>query len=263
MRSGCSAIQPDEAGSQLLIGKACILVKAHSLPNGYNQRPGMTLLLAADNVPLELEIEGQRAVASGWLLAPELRRRFINPQPHISITIEPEHAAYSRLLRWARLSPLQFQELGAVDRSEDLMNVATQQDLDLWLSQLLDANHQPSAPSTPRLMYLLAIVNEAEPDTIAEDVWQAFRSRYPSTQAHCSHWLQECLGIPLRKLLLWRKLRRALEMVSEAKHATEVAHAAGFADSAHLSRICLRTFGLKPSQANDHKILQVRRLPDC
>ena len=73
---------------------------------------------------------------------------------------------------------------------------------------------------------------------------------------------QEELGLPLRKLLLWRKLRRALESLIAPQAATQVAHAAGFADSAHLSRICLRTFGLRPSQANDRKILQVSRLAD-
>ncbi|MBG6287816.1 hypothetical protein I5I61_10200 [Pseudomonas nitroreducens] len=43
------------AKNQLLIGRACFIVRASSLPNGYNQCPGMTLLLA-DGEPLELEV---------------------------------------------------------------------------------------------------------------------------------------------------------------------------------------------------------------
>jgi AraC-like DNA-binding protein len=140
--------------------------------------------------------------------------------------------------------------------------VATQQAFDAWLDDLLTHGKQLSSTENPRLQYLLALVREADIEISAEQIWQSFRLRYPSTQAHCSHWLQECIGIPLRKLLLWQKLRRALEALSSAHGATEVAHAAGFADSAHLSRICLRTFGLRPSQANDHKILQVNRFPD-
>ena len=247
--------------NQLLIGNACFIVRAHSLPNGYNQTPGMTLLVATEKCPLELEIEGRLVTASGWVLAPELRRRFTRPQTHISITIEPGHPSYARLLAWARLSPLEFQQLDdAVDISE-LAGIADQPGLEAWLHHLLDLHQQPVAPPLPKLAYLLLLIETADAATSAEHIWQAFRQRYPSTQAHCSHWLQDCLGIPLRKLLLWRKLRRALAMLSDAKPATEVAHAAGFADSAHLSRICLRTFGLKPSQANDHKILQVSRLP--
>ena len=63
--------------NHLAIGRACFVVRAGSLPNGYNQRPGMTLLLA-DGEPLELEIDGQSVVsADAWLLAPEIRRRFV------------------------------------------------------------------------------------------------------------------------------------------------------------------------------------------
>lgn len=248
--------------SQLLIGDNCFIVKAHVLPNGYNQRPGMTLLLSTGRTPLELEIEGQLVRASGWLLAPELRRRFIRPQPHTSVTLEPGHSIYSGLLAWARMSPFKFQSLEDPVSIERLANAGNQLDLESQLSQLVEQHCQTTPPVNTKLVYLLSLVDEAEEDeATAESIWRTFRLRYPSTQAHCSHWLQDCLGIPLRKLLLWRKLRRALEMLSDAKPATEVAHAAGFADSAHLSRICLRTFGLKPSQANDHKILQVSRLP--
>lgn len=251
------------AANHLLIGRACFIVRAGSMPNGVNQRPGMTLLLA-DGEPLELEINGRSVVAADtWLLAPEIRRRFIRPQPHISITVEPSHFAYARLLHWSRLSPGAAHrfEVAAADRVR-LAEVATQQAFDAWLDCLLTQHHQPPAAPNSRLEYLLGLVKNSTIETTAEQIWQSFRQSYPSTQAHCSHWLQDSIGIPLRKLLLWQKLRRALEAMSNAHGATEVAHAAGFADSAHLSRICLRTFGLRPSQANDHKILQVNHFPD-
>jgi AraC-like DNA-binding protein len=246
--------------SQLLIGVDCFIVIAHSLPNGYNQRPGVTLLVSSVNAPLELEIEGQPVRSAGFVLAPELRRRFKQPQPHISITIEPGHVSYSRLLAWARLSPLKYQQLDEAAGVSGFTSLANQFDLQSRIDYLLDIHHQPISTPNPKLDYLLTLLDQAGTEATAEVIWQLFRRRYPSTQAHCSHWLQGCIGIPLRKLLLWRKMRRALDMLSDAKPLTEVAHAAGFADSAHLSRICLRTFGLNPSQANDHKILQANRL---
>ena len=251
------------AANHLLIGRACFIVRAESLPNGYNQRPGVTLLLA-DGEPLALEIDGQSVLAAdAWLLAPEIRRRFVRPQPHFSITVEPGHPAYARLLGWARLSPGAAHRFEVTAAQRDrLAAVATQQAFDTWLDGLLLEHRRPAASPNPRLEYLLVLVNDSDLETTAEQIWQSFRLRYPSTQAHCSHWLQDNIGIALRKLLLWQKLRRALEALSVSRGATEVAHAAGFADSAHLSRICLRTFGLRPSQANDHKILQVKRFPD-
>ncbi len=252
------------APNQLLIGKSAFIVRAQSLPNGYNQRPGMTLLLA-DGEPLELEIDGLPAATSeAWLLAPEIRRRFLRPQPHTSITVEPSHPSYLRMLRWARSSPDAALRVDVPVASRfRLASATTQQTFDDALNELLALHEQPEITPSPRLEYLLSLVEASGEDSTAEQIWGAFRSRYSSTQAHCSHWLQESLGLPLRKLLLWRKLRRALEGLNDPNGATAVAHEAGFADSAHPSRICLRTFGLRPSQANNNKILQVSWLQDC
>lgn len=250
------------APNHLVLGRHCFIVRARSLPNRFNQRPGMTLLIAEDQ-PLELEVEGaSTASAHTWLFAPEVRRRFVRVQAHRSITIEPAHPAYVRLLHWARSDArgLQRFELALKHRMA-LDNISDQPEFDTWIEHLLDEHHQPHIKPNPRLDFLLALVEaNVENGATAEQIWQQFRQRYPSSQAHCSHWLQQCIGVPLRKLILWYKLRRAMESLSDARPATELAHAAGFADSAHLSRICLRTFGLNPSQANDRKILQVSHL---
>lgn len=252
----------DIATNQLLLGEHCFIVKARSLPNGFNQRPGVTLLLSNEQ-PLELEIEGLPTTsADNWLLAPEVRRRFVRKQTHTSITVEPGHPSYTRLLRWAGSGLRGSQKFELSSHDQCTINATiTQRAFDDWLLRLLEQHQQPPSTPNPRLEYLFSLIAASTTDDIsAEQIWQQFRARYPSTQAHCSHWLQDCIGIPLRKLILWHKLRRAMESLSESNSATEVAHAAGFADSAHLSRICLRTFGLRPSQANDHKILQVSRL---
>ncbi len=247
--------------NQLLIGQHALIVHASSLPSGFNQRPGVTLLLAQEQA-LQLEITGVGAVsASALLLPPEVQRRFISPQRHISITVEPGHPYYCSLLRWARSQKPELAGLQPQPADFALLATLTSQShFDDWLVQLLARHAQPVLEASARLNYLLQQVGMANEETSAEAVWKSFRSRYPGSQAYCSHWLQEELGLSLRKLLLWRKLRRALESLVAPQAATEVAHAAGFADSAHLSRICLRTFGLRPSQANDRKILQVSRL---
>ena len=249
--------------NQLLIGQHALIVHASTLPTGFNQRPGVTLLLAREQA-LVLEITGMGEVkANALLLPPDVQRRFIRAQGHISITVEPGHPSYCRLLRWSRsqspaLASVQTQP-GDIER---LATLTRQIDFDNWLMDLLARHAQPIHETSIRLDYLRQLVALADEETSAEALWQSFRARYPGSQAHCSHWLQEELGLSLRKWLLWRKLRRALESLIAPQAATAVAHAAGFADSAHLSRICLRTFGLRPSQANDRKILQVSRLTD-
>jgi AraC-like DNA-binding protein len=54
----------------------------------------------------------------------------------------------------------------------------------------------------------------------------------------------EQTGVPFKTYLLWLRLVRAVELYSQgANSLTDAAHAAGFADSAHFSRVFKRTFG--------------------
>jgi AraC-like DNA-binding protein len=55
--------------------------------------------------------------------------------------------------------------------------------------------------------------------------------------------------LPVRRLILWRRLRLALSLTWNGDSLTHAAHAAGFADSAHLSRSMRNLFGVSPSQA--------------
>lgn len=61
------------------------------------------------------------------------------------------------------------------------------------------------------------------------------------------HLFRVGTGIPFRRYLLWLRLVAAVEAVAGGATLTQAAHAAGFADSAHLSRTFRRMFGLAPS----------------
>ncbi|WP_255420894.1 helix-turn-helix domain-containing protein [Micromonospora sp. HM5-17] len=47
----------------------------------------------------------------------------------------------------------------------------------------------------------------------------------------------------------WRRLLKAVQAVRAGASLTQAAHDAGFADSAHLSRIFRAMFGITPSEA--------------
>src|SRR5262245_40119539 len=55
------------------------------------------------------------------------------------------------------------------------------------------------------------------------------------------------VGLSYRRYLLWLRLRGALEALQRSGSLTTAAHAAGFADSAHLTRTTRRMFGIVPS----------------
>lgn len=57
------------------------------------------------------------------------------------------------------------------------------------------------------------------------------------------HVFAEQIGIPPRRYLLWTRLQRAAGAIAAGRPITEAAHAAGFADGAHLARTMRRMFG--------------------
>jgi len=65
--------------------------------------------------------------------------------------------------------------------------------------------------------------------------------------SHFAHLFRAGTGLPLRRYLLWLRLVEAVHYVARGGSLTEAAHAAGFADSAHLTRTFRRMFGVAPS----------------
>jgi AraC family transcriptional regulator len=61
------------------------------------------------------------------------------------------------------------------------------------------------------------------------------------------HLFVEETGMPLRTYLLWRRLLHVWTLLMDGQTLSAAAHAAGFADSAHLSRTARTMFGLPPS----------------
>lgn len=61
------------------------------------------------------------------------------------------------------------------------------------------------------------------------------------------HLFVEETGLPFRTYVLWLRLERSIAFFAEGASWTEAAHAANFADSAHLTRTLRRMFGLAPS----------------
>ena len=61
------------------------------------------------------------------------------------------------------------------------------------------------------------------------------------------HLFSAQVGLPMRRYLLWMRLRHALTAALAGASMVEAAHAAGFADAAHFTRTCKRMFGLPPT----------------
>lgn len=63
-----------------------------------------------------------------------------------------------------------------------------------------------------------------------------------------THLFRQKTGLSLSRYLLWSRLLLAVEAVAHGDNMTDAAHAAGFADLAHMSRTFRNTFGVVPSE---------------
>jgi AraC-like DNA-binding protein len=61
------------------------------------------------------------------------------------------------------------------------------------------------------------------------------------------HLFVEQTGMALRPYILWRRFLRVWELLMSGASLSAAAHAAGFADAAHLSRTSRSMFGFPPS----------------
>ncbi|MCR9145534.1 MAG: AraC family transcriptional regulator [bacterium] len=73
------------------------------------------------------------------------------------------------------------------------------------------------------------------------------------SEGRTTHLFKEQVGIPIRRFVMWVRVRRAIAEVARTGSLTEAAHAAGFADQAHFTRTFREMFGFAPKQILSRK----------
>jgi AraC-like DNA-binding protein len=106
------------------------------------------------------------------------------------------------------------------------------------------------APLDSRVDAALAILRESPQlygslDALAEKVHLS-----PSRFAHV---FKGIVGVPVRRYVLWMKMRRALDLAIAGDSLTTAALSAGFADSSHLSRTVRAMMGIAPEYLFRHR----------
>jgi AraC-like DNA-binding protein len=100
------------------------------------------------------------------------------------------------------------------------------------------------APADPRLRRAL---DALDADPLAPWTHRSLAERAHLSPSRFQVLFREATGLPVRNYLLWRRLLEAAERLQRGEAVTAAAHAAGFADAAHLSRSFRRIIGAAPS----------------
>jgi AraC family transcriptional regulator len=110
--------------------------------------------------------------------------------------------------------------------------------------QAVCAGAPPSRRLDPRITVVLASIRAADELRISIDEAAAMAFLSPSRFAHL---FKQQVGLPFRRYMLWRKLTRAMLLIGRDHTIATAAHAADFADAAHLTRTFYQMLGIAPS----------------
>jgi AraC-like DNA-binding protein len=97
----------------------------------------------------------------------------------------------------------------------------------------------------PRVKKLLTQLRALPPD--GDTSLEALADAVGLSPGRLMHAFTESIGVPLRPYLQWLKLQRAAGAIVSGESLSAAAHAAGFADAAHMSRTFKKTLGTAPS----------------
>ena len=128
----------------------------------------------------------------------------------------------------------------ARDPSRDSMLKAAQ----ATVASLCGASTETDKTLDPRLVRALEYIQAhvRNPLSLGE-----VASAVALSESHFRHLFVAGTGSSFRAYLLWQRINLAIDAAMGGASWTEAAHAAGFADSAHLTRTHKRMFGIEPT----------------
>ncbi len=103
-----------------------------------------------------------------------------------------------------------------------------------------------------RVARIAALLSGAE-DVPSDAAGVARRLRVSTSLVE--HRFSEQVGVPIGAFRAWHRMLGATALAVRGQSLTQVAHAAGFCDSAHFSRQFHRMFGLPPSKVFTHGLV--------
>ncbi|TVP87259.1 MAG: AraC family transcriptional regulator [Pseudomonadaceae bacterium] len=236
--------------------RASILTTA-SHPERFFAPYSGALALSLSGRPFLLETSAGRVEASIVAIAPLVRRRLCAPPGGIVLLyIQPgcRWFGYFAALRQAGFAVLSESPFGRLKSELQRLYQGHGQEAEAMavyaagLNWLGSSGFQRSRVDEEICHDLMALV-DAAPDISL----QALAERMHCPYTGMSRLFRQTVGLSLREYKQWLKHRAVFALMQSGMSLTQIAQCAGFTDSAHLSRIYRRTYGVPPSHSRKRK----------
>lgn len=140
-----------------------------------------------------------------------------------------------------RLDPIEPALRTLVERPEEVADIAA---LVRQCLSLLRPGLAPTRRLDARVTAVLDVIRDSDELRMSLDQAADTACLAPTRFAHL---FKDQVGLPFSRYMLWRKLTRAMVAVASESTIAAAAHAADFADAAHLTRTFYQMIGMAPS----------------
>jgi len=245
-----------------IVGCSGFIYTAPSIVSEETRPPSAALIVSAGATPFRISVKGETLSTRAAVIPPFLARGLCaRDTPLVCFHITPSSPRYAgiRALAQGRVALLDrafFKPLDAQLAALYHGRLAPDQAPAIYEEALavpfrhLTPRSQPDARE-PLIRELL----ESGRDLTLTDLAKELGTSY----FWASRLMSEVFGMSFRDYKSWQKLQRVFHLLHSNLSITEVAHAAGFTDSAHLSRTYQRWFGQPPSYSRNRNNVRVMR----
>jgi AraC-like DNA-binding protein len=230
---------------------------------GDTSRPAIAVLVGGWG---ELSIGHAGVVHTAYAIAvgPQVLRSVRADHGFYSLNLDPVHRA-NRALRLGYFSRAPIWNTGK--RLPDALQARVEQAIRAPLESAAALALSDAVLDT--LFPELADAPAVDPRVVQVAAWlrQHLPSRVPLAElaASCElspgrlrHLFRRELGVPLKSYLLAMKMRKAAQYFGAGRPLTEIAHAMGFSDSAHLSKAFQAYFAVPPSMLANRELVDLQ-----
>ncbi|MEP5226463.1 MAG: AraC family transcriptional regulator, partial [Marinobacter sp.] len=237
-----------------IVGCSGFIYTGASIVSEETRPPSAALIVSAGPTPFKILVKGQELLTRAAVIPPFLARGLdARAVPLVCFHITPSSPLYVefRALAHGRVVLLErafFQSLDAPLHALYHGRLAPARAAEIY-DQALRIPFQhltPDSKPDPRQQRIRQLL-ESGRDLTLTDLARELGTSY----FWASRLMTEVFGMSLRDYKSWQKLQRVFHLLHSKHSITEVAHAAGFTDSAHLSRTYQRWFGQPPSYSRN------------
>ncbi|WP_294892589.1 helix-turn-helix domain-containing protein [uncultured Gilliamella sp.] len=226
------------------------LLFINNITTDWHRHPSLQLTISLHNMSFELETPDEKKDVFGFIIQSNVPHKLRAPDVCcINLLIDPENPYYHLLSHFTEINPVYFltKEEALKIASYFMKSVTISQPFDLYhvYKLLRESDANCSCDQDNRINKAVSIISSLPIKQISS---REIAEKIHLSESRFLHLFRSELGINFRGYLLWKRLQDVIDTLDTPTTLTKLANDMGFSDSAHFSRTCLSSLGLRPSQ---------------